>query len=280
MRDRALDFADCFRADIGVGLGADVHVLCTDYFSTGVGASHVRKAGFKGRHTGTWADWHFGFPVFSLIGIFSPSDEFHPFFTDRFRSGLEGHWSRENEGKYGASTMMFFFTKVSRDIDEKLRKKITVEGYTKEYIKSFDIEVGATLGLMGCRVGFSFGQFVDFLSGWFGADLGNDDTDALEAKFQEMIADLKSKNRDWRSRAVQYLGRTGDWRAVEPLIEVIKDKDISVAQDANCALEMITGHTVRPFTGSEIISADTDPRKEYIKDYDKWRAWYEKSKDE
>lgn len=43
-------------------------------------------------------------------------------------------------------------------------------------IHLFDLEVGAGFLLAGFDVGFSPGQFLDFLLGWFGIDLGNDDS--------------------------------------------------------------------------------------------------------
>jgi hypothetical protein len=51
-QDRALDFADCFKADIGIGYGLDAHLVFTDFLVPGVGASHTWKIGFKGRNVG------------------------------------------------------------------------------------------------------------------------------------------------------------------------------------------------------------------------------------
>ena len=39
----------------------------------------------------------------------------------------------------------------------------------------FDIEVGAFALIVGARAGFSPGEFLDFLLGWFGADIAKDD---------------------------------------------------------------------------------------------------------
>jgi hypothetical protein len=42
-------------------------------------------------------------------------------------------------------------------------------------VNSFDIELAVTAGIIGARAGFSFGQLADFLLGWFGADIAEDD---------------------------------------------------------------------------------------------------------
>jgi hypothetical protein len=46
----------------------------------------------------------------------------------------------------------------------------------RAWIHLFDLEVGAGFILGGTSIGFSPGQFLDFLLGWFGLDLGGDDT--------------------------------------------------------------------------------------------------------
>lgn len=45
----------------------------------------------------------------------------------------------------------------------------------KARIHAFDIEAGVFAGIVGARVGFSPGEFVDFLLGWFGVDIAGDD---------------------------------------------------------------------------------------------------------
>ena len=42
-------------------------------------------------------------------------------------------------------------------------------------LHAFDIEVGATVLIIGARAGFSPGEFLDFLLGWFGVDIAGDD---------------------------------------------------------------------------------------------------------
>ncbi len=42
-------------------------------------------------------------------------------------------------------------------------------------LHAFDIEVGANVLIIGARAGFSPGEFLDFLLGWFGVDVADDD---------------------------------------------------------------------------------------------------------
>lgn len=49
----------------------------------------------------------------------------------------------------------------------------------RAWIDRFDLELGVTVGI-GARVGISPGQFLDFLAGWFGADLAEDDPPATD----------------------------------------------------------------------------------------------------
>lgn len=44
----------------------------------------------------------------------------------------------------------------------------------RPWVERFDLEVGVTV-LIGARVGFSPGQLVDFVGGWFGWDPAGDD---------------------------------------------------------------------------------------------------------
>jgi len=48
------------------------------------------------------------------------------------------------------------------------------------HIHSWDVEASVYAGFLVARVGFSPGEFLDFLLGWFGVDIANDDTAAQE----------------------------------------------------------------------------------------------------
>ncbi|MCZ6687975.1 MAG: hypothetical protein O7H41_00020 [Planctomycetota bacterium] len=65
-----------------------------------------------------------------------------------------------------------------------------VEGYLKDLLMKrrpmhrwarlhvFDVEVGVFIGVVGVRAGFSPGEFLDFILGWFGVDIAGDDQHA------------------------------------------------------------------------------------------------------
>ena len=56
----------------------------------------------------------------------------------------------------------------------EIEKKILKFWQDKKLIELFDIEVGAHIVYGGVDLGFSPGQTLDFLLGWFGVDIGKD----------------------------------------------------------------------------------------------------------
>jgi len=153
MKNRGSDFADCFKGDVGLGLGVDAQIMATDYIGTGVGASSVYKTGFKGRYNGSWEDYHVGFGIVDY-GDFGwdiqPAEtENQPPAKTKIRSfcGINPSWSDEPK---------LAFPK-------------------KPFLDKFDIEAGGTWLVAGFRVGFSPGQLLDFIIGWTGIDIADDD---------------------------------------------------------------------------------------------------------
>lgn len=170
MVDRGNDFLDCFKADVGVGLGLDVHVLCTDAISTGAGFAMTWKAGFKGRNFGKWMDVHIGLPI-SLGGWFNENNNNFPI-SDYFITGMDGWIFYKNavDGAYETDAIILF------NINKNNRPEDTQEGLPfNDLVNAFDVEAGLTVICVGVRVGFSFVQFADFITGWFGPDIAGDD---------------------------------------------------------------------------------------------------------
>jgi hypothetical protein len=54
-------------------------------------------------------------------------------------------------------------------------------GQDRSWLHVFDVEFGLSL-FFGFDVGFSPGEFLDFLLGWFGIDIANDDTEEGRAR--------------------------------------------------------------------------------------------------
>ncbi len=207
-KDRGNDFADCFKADVGVmGIGAEAHVRITDAFATGAGVSAALKIGFKGRHIDGWADWHVGLP-FSPIYWFTEGENHREFpLTYYCLTGNKAFFCITGTvscipGSYEAESVLVYpiaFEKTPErnspfnmcDIDNnnisEVEKYALMRPQKKPFsgnlLHSFDIEAGGTIGFILCasaHVGFSPGEFADFMLGWFGLDIAGDDTASLK----------------------------------------------------------------------------------------------------
>ena len=77
---------------------------------------------------------------------------------------------------YALSSILIFAINFQRDSIPDGNFETTVHKHFRNHVNGFDLEAGLFLGIIGCRVGFSPGQFADFLLGWFGLDIAGDDT--------------------------------------------------------------------------------------------------------
>jgi hypothetical protein len=147
--DRGLDFVDCFKVSGGIGMGLDVHARVTDYFSMGFGFADTVNAGFNGRRVELTNQFHAGVIGYDL------------YVKSRFL-GTGSQQERVN------NTYASILGIVIMDYGSIFKNAV--------FVDRFDIEVAATLVYLNARVGFKLGQFADFLLGWFGVDIGYDDT--------------------------------------------------------------------------------------------------------
>lgn len=138
-RDRGADFADLFAVEAGYGLGIHVDAQGTDFIHPGLGYSQVQKAALHGRDSYWTKDREIGLPGSTLLLI--------PGIRD-------GHWHRL--GHWHVSSLEL---RAGQD----------------SWLHRFDTSLGITLGFLQFRLGFSVGQFVDFLGGIAGLDLAGDD---------------------------------------------------------------------------------------------------------
>lgn len=211
-RDRWLDFADCFKGDVGYGFGAGAHVRVTDVFSLGAGGGYMWKHGFKGRRVGQWNDILLGWPVANVIFAFDVMPELYGGGSTFGSNGSDvlfgiilcipmnnasiGRWPEETGNnpecnrdgffKGGFSNHSILGLNVLALEREYPGEPVNPDKYRCPPIEAFDIEVGAMLGLAAVHVGFSPGQFADFLLGWFGLDIAGDDTKNAPAVQQDM----------------------------------------------------------------------------------------------
>jgi hypothetical protein len=210
MRDRGNDFADCFKGDVGCGVGLGAHVRATEFLSVGAGAGYMWKYGFKGRKTGEWTDILIGWPVSNFIFAFNVLPEmssgttignngsdvvFWLIMLIPMNHAAVGRMPRETgedtaswEYDYfpgGFATHSVFGINVlllaPHDPEER------PEWYECPPIEMFDIEAGIMAGGVSVHFGFSPGQFLDFLLGWFGADPAGDDLRFKSAPLPDAI---------------------------------------------------------------------------------------------
>jgi len=203
MKDRGNDFLDCFKLQAGLGLIADAEARATDLFSAGAGLAGGTRWGIDGRHIVGFGermglDLHVGFP-FAPIGfwIFQRSREDE----DNESNGIGRYFYTDYNIKEGGSeciivppetwsrrtskSILFLDMTIFERYREPEEWPVNEEGLKTFYIEkerklidAFEFEVGATLGI-SARVGFSLGQFLDFITGWFGVDLAGDDTNGM-----------------------------------------------------------------------------------------------------
>ena len=141
---RVSDFTDIVRIEGNLGLGLQAHVTATALLHTGVGSSRQGSAGLTYGHWESRWQVEDHFPLSYVYTLMDPSKEcLH-----------------------------------SLDIGEGVRKQshrcyMIVPGelrygnVEREKIHYFDVEVGFLAGAVGVEAGFSIGELVDFLLGFF-----------------------------------------------------------------------------------------------------------------
>jgi|GEM_PF-2029595 len=176
--NRVRDFSECFIFEAGIGYGLDVHILCTDAISTGAGYSHTNVVGICHGKAYDGSNLHQGLPVSPFFAIFGSEGGFPPIWiTDGVAAvNPTGPAPKTNLPRYNTQSFLFInllaFTSGDLEGGTGWRNKYY---YPNEDLAVFDVEVAVTAGFFSLRVGFSLGQFVDFLLGWFGVDIGGDD---------------------------------------------------------------------------------------------------------
>jgi len=204
-KDRGNDFLDCFQAHAGYGLGADVHVRATQFVIVGAGSSQGVQWGVNGReYVETTELAHFGPPVTTVEGILWLA--LAPFGAE------EGWFNRKWLLKSGALSLAL--DKMERHTHPGRRgcvqddagsilgvnlARLGVFGSGDDVrgphrlLDSFDMEVGGTALVPSLRLGFSPGQFADFVLGFFGLDIARDD--AAPAHAEPKAADKPAASR-------------------------------------------------------------------------------------
>ncbi len=164
-KDRANDFADIFTFRAGISYGLSARVQVTDYFGAGVGASMGRKYGFIGRNSVNRMERYFGAPLSWLM-----------FATDEDKKPLQVLLSPLVWEKMEITQRRATLKGGSEPDTVRAFFLFNSKGRRHFFPADCRIEVGYTLGVIGLDVGFNPVELADFFSGFFGADIANDDS--------------------------------------------------------------------------------------------------------
>ena len=191
LANRARDFGECWRAELGLGVGAGAGVRALGLGPVGLSVSSWRR------------DLTIGVSYGEVLPSSDPSEA--PWNAERVvlfigasgrARGLPklGPLQKGNpagRGEYGIFSLVsagLFGKRVFEDMDgldstwiwrtPKARPSgadAPPKWWSHAGLHALDIEAHVFAGLVGVRVGFSPGEFLDFLLGWFGADIATDD---------------------------------------------------------------------------------------------------------
>ena len=142
--ERLRDFGDMFRVEGRLGLGLQVDAEATELLHLGVGSSRHHSAGLTYGHWETRWQVEDHFPLSYIYTIIDPAKE--SLHSIDFGDGEDKH----NHRCYVIGPAEFGYGDVG-----------------KETIHYFDIEVGFLAAVLGLEIGFSFGEFLDWLLGLF-----------------------------------------------------------------------------------------------------------------
>ena len=167
--NRARDLGECWRVEAGVhyGLGASAQVA---------GLAHVGVGGGM-RPEGLGLGWVYGrghvFQGNENHGV--PLGPFETFWPVPFPARTPG---LHRDGDRGDIHDCFCLLPALFSYQRSGEDRVWIwaqAGSRKHRVHAFDIQVNVHAVLVGASVGFSPGEFVDFLLGWFGLDIAGDD---------------------------------------------------------------------------------------------------------
>ncbi|MBM4040756.1 MAG: hypothetical protein FJ290_19810 [Planctomycetes bacterium] len=204
--DRGNDFLDCLTAQAGVGfLLPAVELRATHWVTAGAGFAVSEKWGLDGREAVTrgYSQAGFGMPgVLHLLGFESDKDfeddgALKPFYTYTSRIHITPTFPlASGKGlRVSKCILLFDVTSIPRfayHYDHDLRwrpleppRLIREE---RKLVEALDVHVDVTAALLlgpSLRLGFSPGQFADFVLGFFGLDIAGDDAKPQPPKSTE-----------------------------------------------------------------------------------------------
>lgn len=175
-KQRARDFADIFRFQLGFGFGVHVDVEATDMLHLSAGGSQMTLRGPVGRYMPQVRDRQLGIPFANLA-----SAQTGVLMDDRGEGTAAEVVAL---GRFLASLLL------SHDhVQSTMRGTVSDRCYMvapmflnesyhmkrKPWTSRFEVQAGASVVALGVRIGINFGEMADFFTGLFGADLAEDD---------------------------------------------------------------------------------------------------------
>ncbi len=162
LKNRGNDFLDVVWADVGYGLGVGVDMQLTAFSQSGLGVYRMAKSGLTRREFKTWNE----FGAALLLGRMVLYDQHPP-------ARPPGEHDGERRGSLIYPTAIRSL--LGDEFKAEGRPRIHIVNPRAPWMNAFDVDIGVALIVIGARVGLSPGEGVDFLLGWFGLDIGEDD---------------------------------------------------------------------------------------------------------
>ena len=173
--NRARDFGECFMVHAGLGLGLGVEAKVGGLMHLGV----IAQTSLPGRIAG-WLYGEYRPDRHFLVILQNLEGDFWFPFNDGVGFHEEEGVQRTGHACYALLPALLSWQWVypeypARPVLSWLWSGGSGDELRKARIHAFDLEVGATAILVTAKAGFSPGEFVDFLLGWFGVDIAGND---------------------------------------------------------------------------------------------------------
>ncbi|MCZ6690087.1 MAG: hypothetical protein O7H41_10820 [Planctomycetota bacterium] len=194
--NRGRDLADCITIEGGVGYGFGAEIKLAGLVHVAGGACYYGAPPVGLRYgelvpsseSGDKDTGFLGIPLVGLVLLHGAPPYLHVSVDDKEEHGC--YWLLPGLASY--------YTEVSESwiwTDPK-------SGWSR--LHAFDVEAHLFLGVVGVRVGFSPGEFLDFLLGWVGVDIAGDDEGSISIPSDlEIIRDPDTPPGAWEEAALR-----------------------------------------------------------------------------
>ncbi len=157
LENRKQDLYDVVWVDGSFGFGIQADFQVTELVHSGFGVHFCDKNGFYRGQGHRWCENGYGL-----------------FFNRHIQSWLKHPGPLIRSGYLVNVPGILDMCSGEHYFSERTEKRV---GWNPErpFLNALDVDFGLYLVCVNCRVGLSPGEFVDFLAGWFGIDVGVDD---------------------------------------------------------------------------------------------------------